>query len=162
MASIFLDISQWRGKDSIWSNLKLKWRKLDSPHICGQENNSMVLHLWPAKHHLIKMCVCNILLDNKHYPQTEHVRDIDICKLSAFLIMSIAGIYQFIILKWQDFQQHTHFTQVYVRAGFLNLGYTYPQGYVRGILGVRDRFLKILQFWITANLFVKNGLHVLG
>ena len=31
-------------------------------------------------------------------------------------------------------------------AGVLNLGYAYPQGYVRGILGVRDRFLKILQF----------------
>ena len=26
------------------------------------------------------------------------------------------------------------------------LGYAYPQGYLRGILGVRDRFLKILQF----------------
>ena len=32
------------------------------------------------------------------------------------------------------------------RSGVLNLGYAYPQGYVRGILGVRDRFLKILQF----------------
>ena len=34
------------------------------------------------------------------------------------------------------------------RAGVLNVGY------VIGILGVRGRFLKMLQFWIVANLFV--------
>lgn len=55
-----------------------------------------------------------------------------------------------------------HYIRKYFKAGVLNLGYAYPQGYVRSILGILNRFIKILWFLSNCLYVVESGLHVLG